>query len=979
MADGEFNPFPGLRPFDPDEDYLFFGRERQVDELVRRLGSTRLLCVVGASGAGKSSLVRCGLIPSLYSGLMAKAGSSWRVAMLRPGEDPIGALAGALDAPGVLGSPGGGLESTNRVLLEATLRRSTRGLIDAVRMARLAQGDNVLIAIDQFEELFRFRRSGAIPNSRDEAALFVKLLLEAIQQREASIHTVLTMRSDFIGDCMEFIGLPEAVTAGLYLAPRLSRDELRSAITGPVAVARGQIAPRLVTRLLNDVGDDLDQLPVFQHALMRTWDEWKKSATAGAMDIEHYERAGGMRNALSWHAEEAYAEAAAATNSELVSKVFKALTDTSSDARGTRRPTSVEDLAAICEESEVSVEAVIDVFRSPGRSFLTPPANIRLKPRSVIDISHESLMRCWSRLVTWTEEERGSSQMYSRISQASTWFEQGTGSLWRDPELELGLQWRAQNRPTAAWALHYDTNFAGAMAFLDRSARERDLLAAEQERARRRKLYQAWSVAGVLGALLIACGIFAWFAVTERNRAERNLRTATQAVDEMLLSAGRESGRVATEIPEVQRFRNELLSKAEAFYVRFLAQKPKSESLQREMGVAHFRLGDIHRINQQASGEALRAIQEYTTAAAMFGALARRHPEDFADREQEANAYNWLGETERILGKHADAERAYNEALVIQQELHAAQPQNETYSQELARTYYNRGVVGSLAGDPAGADRDYLEAIGLLKPLSALGGSYRQELDRVYNDRAILLNDLGRVTEAEALYQQAIASHQELLRSSPENRDYQLELDEFCNNLALLYRDTKRFDLAEQWWRESHQQVENLARPAPSVVIRMAKSYLVHALILRAQGKTAEAANEFERSIQLLAEIDSHDLGSATLAYHLTYGEALDELARLRLIENDPAAAAPLLTTAIRQNDAAGDNRALAWDYANLAWAQLDTGFPMEAKKNLEKLRTLLPQIAEPDKDLLTSREKTIAERISSTIVAVAPKKKEQR
>src|SRR6187549_1913852 len=97
VTDGgaRFNPFPGLRPFEPDEDYLFFGREREVDELLRRLGAHRFLSVIGTSGSGKSSLVRSGLIPSLHSGFIL-AGSSWRVAIMRPGEDPIGRLAAAL-------------------------------------------------------------------------------------------------------------------------------------------------------------------------------------------------------------------------------------------------------------------------------------------------------------------------------------------------------------------------------------------------------------------------------------------------------------------------------------------------------------------------------------------------------------------------------------------------------------------------------------------------------------------------------------------------------------------------------------------------------------------------------------------------------------------------------------------------------------------------------------------------------------------
>src|SRR6478752_8123359 len=99
-----FNPFPGLRPFEPDEDHLFFGREREIDELLRRLRTARFVAVVGTSGSGKSSLVRSGLIPALESGFMAGAGSSWRIAVLRPGEDPIGHLADAASRPELLGA-----------------------------------------------------------------------------------------------------------------------------------------------------------------------------------------------------------------------------------------------------------------------------------------------------------------------------------------------------------------------------------------------------------------------------------------------------------------------------------------------------------------------------------------------------------------------------------------------------------------------------------------------------------------------------------------------------------------------------------------------------------------------------------------------------------------------------------------------------------------------------------------------------------
>jgi len=397
------NPFPGLRPFEADEDHLFFGREREIDELLRRLRTARFLAVIGTSGSGKSSLIRSGLIPSLISGFMARAGTSWRVAMMRPGEDPFGHLASALSPSDILGSAEPELAGAQEVLLDATLRRSSRGLIEAVHLAHLAPDDNLLVVVDQFEELFRFRRSRQVEHSRDDAIAFVRVLLEASKQIELPIFVVLTMRSDFIGDCMEYPGL----------------DAVRSAITGPVAVANGRIAPRLVLRLLNELCDDNDQLPILQHALMRSWDYWSAGhAAERPLDVADYEAIGTFTHALSYHAEEAYAEAGTPERQQLVARVFKALTDTYSDPRGVRRPTSVAELAGMCEANEADVVAVVDLFRRPGRSFLMPPAAIPLTPRSIVDISHESLMRCWERLIAWAEEERAAAAFYVRLSQA---------------------------------------------------------------------------------------------------------------------------------------------------------------------------------------------------------------------------------------------------------------------------------------------------------------------------------------------------------------------------------------------------------------------------------------------------------------------------------------------------------------------------------------------------------------------------------
>src|SRR6516162_5113172 len=134
------NPFPGLRPFREYEEHLFFGRENQVDMMIDKLARTRFLAVVGTSGSGKSSLVNCGLKPALHRGLLAKAGTSWRIAQFRPGNAPIRAMARALAAPGVLFSgmelPGMALDD----MIDASLRMTGLGLSDVYEQAQLGQG-----------------------------------------------------------------------------------------------------------------------------------------------------------------------------------------------------------------------------------------------------------------------------------------------------------------------------------------------------------------------------------------------------------------------------------------------------------------------------------------------------------------------------------------------------------------------------------------------------------------------------------------------------------------------------------------------------------------------------------------------------------------------------------------------------------------------------------------------------------------------
>jgi hypothetical protein len=515
------NPFPGLRPFETNEGYLFFGREGEREELLRRLLQVRLLSVVGTSGSGKSSLVRAGLVPYL----LALPDPHWKVATFRPSGNPIGSLAGALNNPDVIGkaAESGEDAARDRSLLEARLRRGGLGLIEVVRLARLTEGQNILIVIDQFEEVFRFVESS---DYRDDGAAFVKLILEAARQTELPIYIVLTMRSDFIGDCSQFHELPETVAVGLYLIPRMTRDQLRAAIEKPVRIAGGSISRRLTNRVLNDAGDDPDQLPIMQHALMRTWQNWKEAGSLDGrpMDLENYLAIGGMAEALSKHADEAFNELGD-KGKDIARRMFQCLTEKGADNRPIRRATDVDALAKVVGVTGPELTDVIETFRKAGRSFLMPSSAIPLNAETRVDISHESLIRRWNRLSDWVEEEAESAAIYRRLDETAVLHKQRKAGLWGDPDLADSLAWKDRTQPTAAWAQRYGGHFKTATDFLQESriARDAALL-------RKRRLWQ--SLVAATASVIIGLSIVTAWALRERDHAlsaEQSARDA--AVD----------------------------------------------------------------------------------------------------------------------------------------------------------------------------------------------------------------------------------------------------------------------------------------------------------------------------------------------------------------------------------------------------------------------------------------------------------------
>lgn len=461
------NPFVGLRPFESQDSLYYFGRKEQTHALLKQLYAHRFVAVIGSSGCGKSSLVRAGLIPNLEAGFLVQDRDLWQTATSKPGDAPLFHLTASLLS--LTGSPEDP-EAINN-LLERIRRRGPRALVELAQQTMQEEDSNLLILVDQFEELFRFQQART-SLVREEAADFVATLLHLAEQTEVPIYVVLTMRSDFLGECDAFQGLPEAMNKSQYLVPRLTRDQRREAFLGPIRLAGAEIAPRLMDRLLNESLDTRDDLPILQHALMRTWNAWAEEGGHGMIDLDHYERAGSLKNALRLHADEALKDLHEGDHL-IARRMFQALTETDGANRRIRRPAHLEQIASICGK-KVSTDTVMRLirrFNEDNRNFLV--LSFRSSADNpLVDISHESLIRQWHTLAKWVDQEAESTRIYQRLAQSAELHADGKAGLYKETDLQVALDWQRQQRPNAEWAARYRSNFSLVMNFLEQSVQK---------------------------------------------------------------------------------------------------------------------------------------------------------------------------------------------------------------------------------------------------------------------------------------------------------------------------------------------------------------------------------------------------------------------------------------------------------------------------------------------------------------------------
>ncbi len=514
----DINPYRGLEFFDEEHAPFFFGRETEVEDLFERVTQrrSRFVAVIGASGSGKSSVVRAGVIPRLRR--RQPPNETWDIAVFTPGERPWLRLADTLAA---LRFP-----HKSDTELDVEVEKLARALqADELRIASVADrllrhegnpSHRLLVVADQFEELFTLTP----PQDR---APFLAQLLECLSVEGFVL--VLTLRADLYGQAMESSRRLGQLCAEnqIPLGP-LMPEELRKVIAEPARLAGLTLDAGLTDLLLHDAGNEPGNLPLLQHALFELCERGKVS---GRLTIEEYESISGIRGAIANSAEREYVRLEGRGQGSVMRRLFTQLVHLAQTDEGhedTRRRIPLSALAA--EEQEVAEELAGREFRllvsSSERIAVAGPTRGEAEGsgghQSVIEVAHEALIRKWSRLKGWLNEDRGFYLWRQRLDQAER--DYNRHGRHADYLLKGVVLKEAESRLAAPTPEPLSIQ---QQQFIRASVAERDVL--ELEAQRRALRTRRIAVAGAVFMLVIAL-----FAVMQSVRVDRQRRIAVAEV-----------------------------------------------------------------------------------------------------------------------------------------------------------------------------------------------------------------------------------------------------------------------------------------------------------------------------------------------------------------------------------------------------------------------------------------------------------------
>lgn len=533
-------PYRGLEFFDESHAEYFFGREDLTAQLIKKLTENHFVTVAGASGSGKSSLVRAGLISQLRQGKKVPGSDRWKIRLITPTEHPLKSLAAAF-----IDLELGDLERAEQLRrAETFLQDGGTGLAQLVRASlstgstslSLEQRPQFLLVIDQFEEVFTLSQGSHAEKERQE---FFDCLIGALAIVKDLLSIVIVLRADFLSRCSLYEGLAQQITQHQVMVLPLKYEQIKATIVRPAQKVGLICEPNLVYAMLLDVIGAPGELPLLQYTLSELWRERRVDAEGGVarLTLDAYQDLGGVRGTLQKRATEVF-DSLTEEEQGVARRIFLALTQLGEGTEDTRRRVVKSELVSsafpmvLVEqvlEKLVAAKLVIISQESPNAkdqqvkkthqdvSHSRVQATVTKElSQEIVDVTHEALIRNWSVLRSWLEESREMLRRERRIEQAAQ-------------------EWQRAGQPSAGEFLLHGLRLRDAEDFLRVYPQELSTIAqqyidisySECRRTRQESRQLQIAIPSILAATLAIVLIQYYSAVRAQTEKEDQLQQAT--------------------------------------------------------------------------------------------------------------------------------------------------------------------------------------------------------------------------------------------------------------------------------------------------------------------------------------------------------------------------------------------------------------------------------------------------------------------
>jgi len=503
------SPYMGLRYFDTSDADLFYGREALTCELAERVSKESFLAIVGASGSGKSSVARAGLIPAWQ-----KENERGVVHVITPTAHSLESLAASLtrDSESV----------TATSTLMDDMGKDSRSLrLYIKKLLSNSENSNLLLVVDQFEETF------TLCKDLDERKAFIENLLSLAEEENSSSRVVITLRADFYHHCFEYEGLRLTLEKHQANLGAMTQDELREAILQPAENNNWKFQDGLVEQILQDVGSEPGALPLLSHALLETW----KRRQGRTLTLQGYHEAGGVKKAITQTAESVYDKLSSAEQ-EIARSIFLRLTELGEGTQDTRRRVKMDELAQAKEQ-----EAATKVLKT-----LTDARLVTTEQDSA-EVAHEALIREWGTLRKWLDQDRESLRLHRQLTESSLEWERSG----RDESFLVHRSGRLDDVLTFKESSNFAIN-STEKVYLDACVELMD----KERRAREKRFRSTLFASMVASVIFLSLAGFGLIKSREAEKQANNALARQLAIQAQSINPTRDSREIITSLIAIQ-------------------------------------------------------------------------------------------------------------------------------------------------------------------------------------------------------------------------------------------------------------------------------------------------------------------------------------------------------------------------------------------------------------------------------------------